>query len=200
MATINEVTEGARGCGFRKPGGFYLRTDDVDAYNCGRLPIPLRICNCCGQGIKQTRGYNWISGSLINSVPCKTGNCETCPFDKLVGDQEKLMLVWIGKKFYNTVKSFMDEAGFMGISRRLPALPRGFVVGETKIALAHPDAVLEQDDNGDPIATPGIFYLFTPTRMEYVVREDDSEDKLDRLEAKGITLVRVFKKINQDQL
>jgi hypothetical protein len=33
-----------------------------------------------------------------------------------------------------------------------------------------------------------------PTAIEYIVREDDSQEKLERLEAQGISLVRVVRK------
>lgn len=57
-------TEQARGCGYRKPAkdgvGIYLVGDGLGA-PCGLLPVPLGVCPCCGGGIKQTRGWTWIT-------------------------------------------------------------------------------------------------------------------------------------------
>lgn len=202
MATIKDVFEGPRGCGYRKPGGFYLRTDDFNGFKCGKLPIELLICPCCGQGIKQTRGYNWIKGSLITESPCRKPavTCELCPFEKMVQPQDDIMLIWIGRKFYKTVDHFVEEAKLMGISRRLNGFPRGFKFGETKIALAHPTAVEKRNkENGEIEFTPGIFYIFTPDRMEYVPKESDTEEYLDKLEERGIDLVKINRKtINPD--
>jgi hypothetical protein len=40
---------------------------------------------------------------------------------------------------------------------------------------------------------PGIFHIFCPSRIEYVVKEFDPQDKLERLAKRGITLVRVLR-------
>ncbi|UCC32345.1 MAG: hypothetical protein JSU86_08685, partial [Phycisphaerales bacterium] len=36
-----------------------------------------------------------------------------------------------------------------------------------------------------------IFHAFKPTAIEYVVKPDDPQDKLERMVERGITLVRV---------
>jgi hypothetical protein len=200
MATITDVHESARGCGFRKPGGFYLRTDGVKAFECGKLSIELCTCKFCGSGIKFSRGYRWIKGAVIEDAPCDSpSRCEECPFGNIVHPDEDMLLIWIGKQFYPTPKGFLEEAGLMGISRRLTAMPRGFKIGETKVALAHQNAIPIKTEEGKTDYLPGIFYIFTPDRMEYTVKPEDNQKKLDRLEEQGVKLVRVHKKtVNQE--
>jgi hypothetical protein len=54
------------------------------------------------------------------------------------------------------------------------------------VAVAHRKAI---EYLPDPL--PGIFHLFKPQRIEYVVKQSDSEKKLEALAKRGITLVRV---------
>jgi hypothetical protein len=82
---------------------------------------------------------------------------------------------------------FAAEAGRQGISRRVPGIPRGFVVGQTWVLLAHRLGVLCPDGN----RLPGVFHLFRPAAIEYVVRPDDPPGRLEAMEARGATLVRV---------
>jgi hypothetical protein len=76
----------------------------------------------------------------------------------------------------------------MGISRRISAIPRKFKLGETWVALAHRKVI--EVTLADPKAA--IFHVFKPHAIEYVVKEDDNEEKLKRLADRGITLVRVI--------
>ena len=50
-------------------------------------------------------------------------------------------LIWVGEKFYPTPQDFCAEAEKMGISRRIPAVPNDFVLGETWVWLAHRKAI-----------------------------------------------------------
>lgn len=129
-------------------------------------------------------------------------------------------LIWVGEAYYKTPREFVNEAVEMGISRRVTAIPRGFEVGETWVLLGHRKAVrkgwrLATDDGDEPrvyqtfadaardaahsmdgqpveVWAPGIFTAFRPTAIEYVVKDDDPDNKLEALEARGITLVRVI--------
>ena len=49
----------------------------------------------------------------------------------------KDLLIFIGKKHYPTIQSFLDEANQMGISRRLHKLPHGVIAGKSTAYLAH---------------------------------------------------------------
>lgn len=129
-------------------------------------------------------------------------------------------LLWVGEAFYKTPREFMHEAVEQGISRRISAIPRDFKVGETWVLLGHRKAILkgyrceDVDEAGEPIVyatlaeagrnaqvvegdlaevwAPGIFTAFKPTAIEYIVKDDDSEEKLEGLVERGISLVRVI--------
>jgi hypothetical protein len=48
--------------------------------------------------------------------------------------------------------------------------------------------------------TPGIFHMFKPSAVEYVVKGDESDEKLADLEKRGITPVKVERLENQPDL
>lgn len=194
MANITTVTRSPRGCGYQKRGGFYLRSDGP-GIACGVLPIELTVCPCCGQGIKQSRAVTWMSSQILKNKPCDKPMCHGC-LDK-VGD--KLLLIWIGRQFYKTPGDFVREAsGFnpdnspMGFSRRVSAIPRGFKVGETWVALAHLDTVKAISEDGTPEMRPGIFMLWCPQYIEYIVTGKETEEELNRMEEQGIRLIDVL--------
>ena len=184
---IETIIEKPRRCGKRKPGGLYLRAEGTPAACC-RLPIPLDVCPICGQGVKPARGWTWIeAGGLLLDQPCKLDEpCRACALNPsnegppLVG---KSGLVWVGEKFYRTPAEFIDEAREQGISRRLPALPHGWKLG-TYVFLAHRFAIGGKGR--------GIFALFRPTRVEYVVKGEETETELEALVKRDITPVRVI--------
>jgi len=194
MATIITRMESKRGCGFRKKGGKYFVSDGIGR-PCGKLPIPLTVCPCCNQGIKQSRGFTWITGKLLDGNKCKIspyntdGHCSRCP---LFNEIDKLGLMWVGQKFYPRTVDFTREAMAMGISKRFSQLPKDFVLGETWIALGHPEAVVNALDGGEMEILPGIFHMFKPNRIEYVITGKETEDELDQLEDRGFTLVEVI--------
>jgi hypothetical protein len=203
MAKINlniEVkTEGSRGCGYRKEGGYYLMLEKVQFHGCGKLPLPLEKCPCCGAGIKFSRGWTWINGKLLfEKVKCTT-NLKQCPLCILDHPPERMGLLWIGEKFYPTPQDWIDEGNVMGISRRIKNVPKGFVIGETWVAVAHIRAIPKTeiyftDKKEETPARPAIFQVFKPSHVEYIVAKKDTKKKLRDLEKKGIKLVRVIKK------
>ncbi len=173
--------EGPRGCGHRKAGGKYLVSSGI-ALPCGRFPIPLSTCPTCGHGIRPARGWAWVKlpELLKDSTGCTNNTCGACPLsDAKAAAIDKCGLLWTGEKFYKSAAEFLAEAMRMGISRRISQIPRGLKVGETYVLLAHRKP------------EPHAFAIFRPERIEYVVREQDDDDKLDRLEAQGVTLVQV---------
>ena len=209
---MRTVTEGARGCGYRAPGGLYLMSDGAGE-PCPKLPIELRVCPVCGSGIKPTRGFTWIEPDAFTE-PGPHGSDEHSARCPLSGSIERAGLVWIGGAFY-TARSFTDEAERMGVSRRIPALPRGFEIGETWVFCAHREAEWEAcpecGDAATPadcpacdgvgkVGVPAIFHLFRPERVEYVVRGDESPEELDRLESRGIEPVIVKRAQEQAEL
>ena len=196
---IRTSVEGKRGCGYRAEGGLYLVSEGMGRY-CGALPIELSICPTCHHGIKPSRGWTWIDLSALAAVRgCqKDGGCGDCPIaDARI---QKCGLLWIGEKFYSTPQEFAKEATNMGISRRISAVPRDFVVGETWVALAHRKAIEGQFKLGEePTYKSAIFHVFRPHAIEYVIKKGDSKEKLEDLEKRGISLVKVIKREEQPQ-
>jgi len=198
--------EGKRGCGFRKDGAMYFVCDGPGFY-CGALPIPLNVCPVCHCGIKPTRGFTWIDLKAIRGEQVcaaehsyapygKTleGYCYNCPVNKI----GRAGLIWVGEAYYKTPGHFNKEAAQMGISRRINQIPKGFVLGETWIALAHRKSITSTDllatmvgGKAEVKQSPGIFHLFRPSRIEYIIKPGDSKRKLEALEKRGLTLVKV---------
>ena len=179
----------ARGCGRRKGGGLYLVCDDSGA-PCGRIPIPLKRCPTCDAGIKFSRSWTWVNGAaLLTDHPCtgEAADCLMCPLnDAALAGQERVGLLWVGEQHYPTPADFTAEADELGISRRIKTVPRDFVVGETWIWLAHNHCI--------PTAEawiPGVFRIFRPQAIEYVVKGDETEEELQKMIDRGITPVRV---------
>ena len=186
--TIRTSVESARGCGYRQPGGIYL-VGDFEPAPCGRLPIPLTVCSCCGAGIKPTRGWTWIAREALNLSTCygttAQGGCQGC-----FPTEERMGLLWVGEAFYKTPAKFRQEASMVGISRRIAAVPKGFEVGKTRVLLAHRHAI-----KASPLLSgdPAIFAVFTPKAIEYIVTGKESPSELDDLEKRGFNLVKVIR-------
>ncbi len=196
-----------RGCGYRKVSGLYLVGGALDA-PCHRLPFPLTVCPCCGGGIKQARGWTWVDPvRLLGECVCTSlykPHYEVCPvcnpmlfaFERTAGEgqapelDKRCGLLWIGGAFYKSPAEFIYEGKTLGVSRRIAAIPRGFVVGKTRVLLAHAKACITQDDGGDRMG-PGIFAMFTPQRIEKIVTDRTPEDELEKLHKQGITPVVV---------
>lgn len=148
--------------------------------------------------------------ALTKPYPCaheKKGGCRTCPLGVGIG---RAGLLWVGSVFYKTPEEFSREAKFQGLSRRISRIPRGFDVGETWVLVAHRQAVVEVCEEckgsggtfGKPesceacdgtglVRTHGIFGVFRPTAVEYVVTGKESHEDLRDLVYRGITPVRV---------
>lgn len=187
--------EGRRGCGYRKVGGIYL-VGELEGRPCGRLPIPLTTCPCCGEGIKQSRGWTWVDpGKLLSRAPaCTSDACGGCPMQSPESLGDDAGLIWIGAQFYPTVGHFLQEARAMGISRRVSGIPRGFKVGEHYVLLAHPKAAFTFDPvAGTRVECGGVFYIWKPQHIEQIITESQSLDGdfMDGLERQGITPVVV---------
>jgi hypothetical protein len=210
MANIRTSVEDARGCGFRKGGGIYLIAGAIPR-PCGKLSIPLTTCPTCSAGIKPARGWTWVeAAALIGDKECdaKGDYCSMCPLNKPMGWAG---LLWIGEKFYPTPADWIKESLNMGVSRRISQVPRELEIGKTWVLVAHrktiktdgdcscglPDGAgpghLEKCGYYEATYTPAIFYAFRPTAIEYVVKGDETEDELNKLEKRGFSLVKVVK-------
>lgn len=227
------AVEKRRGCGYRKVGGLYLVGITGIWVPCDRLPILLEKCPTCSGGIKPGLGFAWISpkglleGDHLKKIPLDNGYDST---DGPCGEKDILCLnppdraglMWVGSKFY-TPHSFINEAREMGASKRIPAIPKGFVVGETWVVLAHRQAttknfeehefegknetckhcgmskynlgkLAEMNDKAPcPRKMPAIFSAFKPDRIEKLVDDDTPQKEIEDLEKRGITVVKVPK-------
>jgi len=138
---VTDVYEKERGCGFRRQG-WYLRADG-GSHECGKLPLKIEPCECCGLQVKLTRGLQLVNiKNLFKNATCKTygTGCAFC----LINRAETGYLLTIGHKFYKYWEDFSREADEMGISKRVSfPLPRNFKVGESVVLLAHPKVFTE---------------------------------------------------------
>lgn len=199
---IRIVNEGSRGCGNRKLGGLYL-VFDGPVSSCGKLPIPFEICPCCGEGIRFSRSPKWIEQPerLWNAYDCKRakfeGGCSACPMSNAY-ESGPALLIWVGKKYYETPRKFVQESIAQGISRRIQSVPRGFEVGKTWVLLAHEQAVeinreITDVDEGEPVYQAGIFGMMKPSRIEIIVTGNESDEEIEKLLERGLTPVKITK-------
>ena len=146
--------------------------------------------------------------------------CVSCPLGKgWLKAHPRMGLLWIGEAHYPTPEDFLAEGMAQGLSRRITAIPKTFEIGKTYVLLAHRRTVPCKEcsatgkvDIGHIIGDveighaqescdhckgrgwlPGIFGCFRPTRIEYIIKDDDTEEKLDRLEERGITLIKLLR-------
>jgi hypothetical protein len=168
---------------------------------CHRLPINLDVCPVCGSGIKFTRSWTWIQPQRLFGTCDKEGELYSCHKDEIdcpvCKPPERAGLLWVGKKFY-TVERFITEARELGVSKLIPAIPKGFEVGKTWVYLAHVEAGKKKVEDKSTLTGyryephPAIFYAFRPTRVEMLIRESEAtEEKLESLKKRGITPVIV---------
>lgn len=204
MPTIHTRIEPARGCGYRKPGGFYLVLDGK-GIECGLLPLEVR------PEIKTSRAPSWrTSEAAIGKAQdrrCRLeGNddpehqCKGC-WLKDLPNEELVLLTFIGMKYYRSVKHFESEAGRIGISRRIPpSLVPKITVGKTAVLMAHRESSHIPDDKEGFKAIREVFSAFKPQRIEYIITGAETPQELEELEAQGITLIRVTKQGDTPQL
>jgi len=206
VMSVATRVEARRGCGYRKEGGLYL-VGDAFGDSCHRLPFELHVCPTCGRGVRRSRAWTWIDGIKLFVPVCEVApHCSACvvcspylllPTDEVKEGEErpnrgKSGLIWVGEKYYRFPETFIAEANRMQISRRIKAVPQGFVLGETWVFLAHVKAIFSRED-GKVTYTPGIFRAYRPTGIEYVVKGDETDEDLEKMVKRGITPVKVEK-------
>lgn len=137
------AVEAKRGCGYRKVGGLYLCGSGI-SISCDRLPYEIKYCPVCGSGIKFTQGFTWIDWKEFagEHKNCKDKQlmCYLCVPDI---HPQPYGLLWVGESFY-TPQHFIKEVLEMGVSKRIPFIPKGLKLGETVVLLAHKKAVMRQ--------------------------------------------------------
>lgn len=211
---MRTIIEGQRGCGWRKEGGLYLMADGVGV-TCEKLPIVCEVCPTCGGGVKPTRGWTWVNPTkLAEGKQCKKTYCNQCAFG---GKVERAGLLWIGRAFYETPQAWLAEVSAVGVSRRIRYLPKGFVAGETWVVVAHrqtgipcgcavdaegkkrkPRPACKECKGGGMVHGKAIFHGFKPSRVEYVVKGDETAEQLERMEKRGIEPVKVLRQEQQE--
>lgn len=199
-SSIKVISEGRRGCGYRKVGGLYLRFDGATK-DCGKLPVPLEVCPCCGEGIRPSRAPRMLQRPyrLWENLSCRSGGCFTCPLADSV-EITNALLIWIGEKYYPTPENFIAESHRQGISRRINSIPQNFIVGESWVLLAHKKAIAlptVTDTNlpglfagmcadGEQQYQAGIFSVFKPDRIEIVVSGNESDEVIEGYLKRGL--------------
>lgn len=203
--------EGRRGCGYRKVGGLYLiSTGLMEA--CHRLPLETSICPTCGTGIRPSRAWTWIDpqpillpDSCANRLPnveeilgldAAAHHCMRCVVcDPTLLSEGEHGLIWVGVQHYPKPDLFLIESVKMGVSRRIQAVPKGFVLGETWVFLGHPKAIRRPTtiEVGKYDFLPGIFQAFKPQRIELVCKQSQMEDEewVEKQRKRGLSLFPV---------
>ena len=204
------MIEAKRLCGWRKVGGLYLCGEFIGA-PCDRMPFPLTTCPVCGQGIKVSRGFTQINPYRLWGIhqDCND-NFRPCFLCDPQDEPAYIMLVGAGN--YKAPGDFLDEAHQLGISKRIPFIPKDLELGRTVIYLAHPKAcdvreavalqqamsIVEESETTQPRLLEseriskelGIFCAFIPKRVEKLVWESELTDKeREKLEKRGISPV-----------
>ena len=223
------AVEQIRGCGWRRIDGLYLCGDYTFHDTCDRMPWPLTVCSVCGQGIKVSRGFTQINpfrlfgnhdgggailpgeGYVQGVAVCKD-NFRPCFLCDPQDEPAYIMLVGAGS--YKTPQDFVKEALAMGISKRIPFIPKGLELGKTVVYLAHPkacevreSAVLQQAmaimeeartmkprllETDKVTKALGIFCAFIPKKVEKLIwKSKATPEELESLEKRGITPVIV---------
>ena len=199
------LVEKARGCGYRKGGGLYLRADSLSE-KCCRLPHILHVCPTCGEGFRPSRAPRVVNPREIFESPedsrrdwSDCGACVLAPGNMM----DKAILIWIGSKYYPTSMDYLRECNEMGISRRITSVPKDFELGNTYVLLAHHKVIIQSPDihNGNletlkPPTDKAIFMVFKPERIEYVCKGSESSEELDAITRRGLSPIRVVRDVD----
>ncbi len=206
------AVEAKRGCGYRKVGALYL-CGGMLSVSCDRLPYELSSCPVCGSGIKFSRGFTWIEAHKMfgKHKDCLDSHKPCWMCQPVEG--EMCGLLWVGEAYYSP-EHFLKEAREMGISKRIPFIPKELKLGMTIVLLAHNKAVtrlpspeeLDERRYKVPKATegrvfrvavtykeyPGIFSAFRPKAVEMLVSESElTDEKREELNKRGITPIPI---------
>ncbi|MGH9649184.1 MAG: hypothetical protein ACRD3I_01810, partial [Terriglobales bacterium] len=177
-----------------------------------------------------SRSWTWIEPRLMFKAapPClphRPGGlkvvgadlfCSTCPAGGGMPEWRH-GLIWIGGSFYPTPGDFMLEANRMGVSRKLPAIPKDFKLGETWEYLAHREAVTRYEDapRADiqgtavpetvKVLSPGVFTMFKPRRIDLVIADEHNIPEralklAEQLGEENCRIVKVVKAGEQQEL
>lgn len=205
--------EAKRGCGYRKVGGMYL-VGGYLAVPCDRLPMEVGACPVCGSGVHFSRGLAKIDAQYLfgTHAPQKktkkkvdvTCTCE--PSCYVCYPREGIsFLMGVGEKYY-TPDEFIREAQLLGISKRIPQIPKEMKLGETVVYLVHKKAIQVPKEVTEPLPSGqakmlpdmefrmGVIAAFIPRRIEKLLWKNQAEtpegkEEIKKLEKRGITPV-----------
>mgnify|MGYP001576503549 CR=1 FL=1 len=211
------MSEHKRGCGFRKIGALYLVSDPGPAWICDALPLPLEACGCCGYKPPFNRNLEWLTADYLEHLSTMKHDdkkCEACPetcpvcwpygpgyyekpLDK-AASEIRYGLMFVSSQKY-TPETFVKEVIKQGISKRIPEVPKGLILGKTWVLLASQKVPrnFKVAQNGLAAEEPtefmeAIFYGFIPQRVEMPYWKGAmSKEQLDLLQAQGVTPVPI---------
>ena len=123
------------------------------------------------KGIGKTAEIEMPEHPLLRTPAIVADTVEEEP--QLVVDPADI-LMWVGGSFYNTPLDYIQESTKMGACKRVPALPRGMIAGESRVFLAHNKAINDTD--------PGIFAYYVVEGIVLVIKPgtDVSKELKDR--------------------
>jgi len=200
---IEDRTDRKRGCGWRKPGGLYLVADGT-AQVCGKLPLPLDVCPCCGGGIRPSRGWTWVNGAaLAASRPCdaesRIANCESrighqhdqADDSRLAIRDSQLCSCPLGGGGPILAGGF-GRCGLLWVGGSFYPTPKAFIdesirQGVSRRIAAVPNGLVigrtwvmlahrRAVANPDGSFSPAVFTVFRPRAIEYLVRDEPPAD------------------------
>lgn len=194
---IEESFEPARGCGLRVIHGLYLFGWGQSVI-CDRLKLLLEECKVCGQKIEFSRGISKLDAYKLfgEHENCKCEAGPTCPICHPEEDGS-YFLMWVGSEY--TEESFIEEAKKMGFSKRIPWIPKDFILGKSWLFLAKKNNTevklgkIVNKRGRKPMAS-AIFYAVQPEAIHYLIKEEEATEKyVQELEEQGITPITVPK-------
>jgi hypothetical protein len=184
--------EPERMCGYRQVGGLYFVCPPT-FYSCDRLPLIIPKCPCCGEHPRFTRGVARIDPQRVFDEHKFSGpfgcNCPTtCT---VCYPERKAYLMWVGKDY--TYESLVTEAKTLGISKRIPRLPRDYKKGD-EIFLAMKSFIVDKNDKR--FKHDAVVMSFTPNLVEYLMEKKKTYTKKEKAKVRelydqGITIVYV---------
>jgi len=95
-------------------------------------------------------------------------------------------LMWVGRKYYPTPTHFLQECHTLGLSKRIPLIPRGLRLHKSKLFLLHPACPINKHLDPPP-TIPGCFAWAVITSIQIVIADDTDPQVLkDTMRALGI--------------
>ena len=180
------AVEAKRGCGFRKVGGIYLVAKGAWA-SCDRLPLEVCACPVCGEGVHFPRSPRKVNPKKLFGQHYESAGC-TCPTTCQVCNSQDEVAYLLGVGAQYTPESFLLEAHTMGVSKRVPAVPKELKLGETWVYLVHRKGIEtgERDPKtGKMIYKMAVFSAFRPQAIEMPVWESELTDERIAAVARG---------------